>query len=52
MFRMVENNIKAFQNGKGFNDSGFRVFMTDRANGALVVRELRHMAAGARRVAG
>jgi hypothetical protein len=50
MFRVVEHDVKALQNGKRFYNSAFRVRVTDRADRAFVIRKLRNVTARARQM--
>ena len=45
MSGVVENDVMTFQGRKIFNDSVFRVFMTNRADGVFIIRKLRRMTA-------
>ena len=50
MFRVIEYDVKALQNGKRFYNSGFRIRMTNRADSAFVIRKLLNMTARARQM--
>ena len=45
---VVENGIKAFQYGKRFHRSGFRIGVTNRADSVFVIGKLRRVTARAR----
>ena len=52
MFRVVEHDVKALQNGKRFYNSGLRIRVTNRADRAFVVRKLLNVTARARQMTG
>ena len=46
--RVVENDIETFQSGKPLHRSGFRIRMTNRADGVFIIGKLRRVTARAR----
>ena len=48
VFGVIENSIKAFQCGKRFHRSGFRIRVTNRADSVFVIGKLRRVTARAR----
>ena len=52
MFRVVKNDVKAFQSGKRFYCRRFCIRMTNRADRAFIIGELRRVTARARQMTG